>query len=215
MRSLQLTQETLDNYYLYDTLLLCIGLTRCFTPVRKTSAGVCSDQLLLNTTVVILLVLFWRLQLMEVILLKTIENVGFQGDLLKVADGYARNFLFPRTLAVPASAGAKKNLATQQEQQKQQAQKRYEADVQIANKLKAISPLVVEASVGDDGKLFGTITPKEVARLLEEKSGVTIDRKNLTIGKALNRVGAYDLEYRLSTLVKVALVVDITAAVAE
>jgi large subunit ribosomal protein L9 len=152
---------------------------------------------------------------MEVILLKTIENVGFQGDLLKVADGYARNFLFPRTLAVPASAGAKKNLATQQEQQKQQAQKRYEADVQIANKLKAISPLVVEASVGDDGKLFGTITPKEVARLLEEKSGVTIDRKNLTIGKALNRVGAYDLEYRLSTLVKVALVVDITAAVAE
>jgi large subunit ribosomal protein L9 len=154
---------------------------------------------------------------MEVILLKTVENVGFQGDLLKVADGYARNYLFPRTLAVPASAGAKKNLAAQQEQQKQQAQKRYEADVQVANKLKAISPLVVEASVGDDGKLFGTITPKEVARLLEEKSGVTIDRKNLTIGRALNRVGAYDLEYRLSTLVKVALVVEVTpvAAVAQ
>ena len=146
---------------------------------------------------------------MVVILSKAVESVGFQGDLLNVADGYARNYLFPRNLAIPASAGAKKNLLAQQEQQKQQAQKRYEADVAVAAKLKAVSPLVVEASVGDDGKLFGTITPKEVARLLEEKSGVSLDRKNLTIGRALNRVGSYDIEYRLSTLVKVALVIEI------
>ena len=147
---------------------------------------------------------------MEVILSKAVESVGFQGDLLNVADGYARNYLFPRNLAIPASAGAKKNLLAQQEQQKQQAQKRYEADVAVAAKLKAVSPLVVEASVGDDGKLFGTITPKEVARLLEEKSGVTLDRKNLTIGRALNRIGSYDIEYRLSSLVKVALVIEIS-----
>ena len=151
---------------------------------------------------------------MEVILSKAVESVGFQGDLLNVAEGYARNYLFPRNLAIPASAGAKKNLLAQQEQQKQQAQKRYEADVATAAKLKAISPLVDEATVGDDGKLFGTITPKEVARLLEEKAGVTLDRKNLTIGRALNRIGSYDIEYRLSTLVKVALVIEI-AAVAE
>ena len=146
---------------------------------------------------------------MEVILSKAVESVGFQGDLLNVAEGYARNYLFPRNLAIPASAGAKKNLLAQQEQQKQQAQKRYEADVAVAAKLKAVSPLVVEASVGDDGKLFGTITPKEVARLLEEKSGVSLDRKNLTIGRALNRIGSYDVDYRLSTLVKVALVIEI------
>jgi large subunit ribosomal protein L9 len=146
---------------------------------------------------------------MEVILSKAVESVGFQGDLLNVADGYARNYLFPRNLAVPASAGAKRNLLAQQEQQKQQAQKRYEADLAIATQLKAVSPLVVEASVGDDGKLFGTITPKEVARLLEEKSGVTLDRKNLTIGRALNRVGSYDIEYRLSSLVKAALIIEI------
>jgi large subunit ribosomal protein L9 len=149
---------------------------------------------------------------MEVILNRTVENVGFQGTLLNVAEGYARNFLFPRNLAVPASAGAKRNLLAQQAQQKQQAQKRYEADLAIANQLKAVSPLVVEASVGDDGKLFGTITPKEVARLLEEKSGLTLDRKNLTIGRALNRVGSYDVEYRLSSLVKAALIIEITPA---
>jgi large subunit ribosomal protein L9 len=152
---------------------------------------------------------------MEIILNKAVENVGFQGDLLNVADGYARNYLFPRNLAVPASAGAKKDLLSKQAQQKQQAQKRYEADLAIASKLKAISPLVVEASVGDDGKLFGTITPKEVARLLEEKSGITLDRKNLTIGRALNRVGSYDVEYRLSSLVKVALIIEIAPATAE
>jgi large subunit ribosomal protein L9 len=151
---------------------------------------------------------------MEVILSRAVENVGFQGDLLNVAEGYARNYLFPRNFAVPASAGAKRNLLAQQAQQKQQAQKRYEADLAIATQLKVVSPLVVEASVGDDGKLFGTITPKEVARLLEEKSGVTLDRKNLTIGRALNRVGSYDIEYRLSSLVKAALIIEITPVTA-
>ena len=150
---------------------------------------------------------------MEVILLKPVDHLGEQGDVVRVADGYARNLLFPRNLAVVASTGAKRHEQNRQETIERQAQKRIAEDQAIASKIEAVSPVVIKAAVGEEGKLFGTITPKELGRILSEKTGVVVDRRNLTIERALNRIGAYDVNYRLSSFVEAKIVVDIQASV--
>lgn len=149
---------------------------------------------------------------MDVVLIKAVEDLGNAGDVVKVSDGYARNFLFPRKEAKFASPGVLKHEAEREETQKRQAQKRITEDKAIAAKIEATSPIVVKAAVGEEGKLFGTITPKELGRIVSEKSGIDIDRRSLTVERAMNRIGAYDVSYRISSLVEAKLVVDIQAA---
>ncbi|XVJ51274.1 MAG: 50S ribosomal protein L9 [Vampirovibrio sp.] len=148
---------------------------------------------------------------MDVILLKPVENLGETGQVVRVSEGHARNLLFPRNLAVFASEGAIRHQKTRQETQERQAQKRMAEDQAIAKQVEAISPVVLKATVGEEGKLFGTITPKELGRILSEKSGVEVDRRHLSIERPLNRVGAYDVTYRLSSYVEAKIVVDIQA----
>jgi large subunit ribosomal protein L9 len=149
---------------------------------------------------------------MDVVLIKPVDELGNAGDVVKVSDGYARNYLFPRKEAKFASPGVLKHEAERAETQKRQAQKRITEDKAIATKIETISPIVVKAAVGEEGKLFGTITPKELGRIITEKSGVEIDRRSLSVERAMNRVGAYDVQYRISSLVEAKLVVDIQAA---
>jgi len=148
---------------------------------------------------------------MDVILLKPVENLGEQGDVVRVSDGHARNMLFPRNLAVFASEGALRHQKSRLETIERQAKKRIAEDQGVASKIQAISPVIIKAAVGEEGKLFGTITPKELGRILSEKSGIEVDRRHLTIERPLNRVGAYDVSYRLSSFVEAKLVVEIQA----
>ncbi len=148
---------------------------------------------------------------MEVILLKSVENLGEQGDVVRVSDGHARNLLFPRSLAVFASPGALRQQQSRLETVERQAKKRIAEDQAVASKIEAISPVVIKAAVGEEGKLFGTITPKELGRILSEKAGLDVDRRHLSIERPLNRVGAYDVSYRLSSFVEAKLVVEIQA----
>ncbi|MFN9691125.1 MAG: 50S ribosomal protein L9 [Vampirovibrionales bacterium] len=148
---------------------------------------------------------------MDVILLKPVENLGEQGDVVRVSDGHARNMLFPRNLAVFASEGALRHQKSRLETIERQAKKRIAEDQAVATKIEAIGIVVIKAAVGEEGKLFGTITPKELGRILSEKSGIEVDRRHLTIERPLNRVGAYDVSYRLSSFVEAKLVVEIQA----
>jgi large subunit ribosomal protein L9 len=148
---------------------------------------------------------------MDVILLKPVENLGEQGDVVRVSDGHARNMLFPRNLAVFASEGALRHQKSRLETIERQAKKRIAEDQAVASKIEAISPVIIKAAVGEEGKLFGTITPKELGRILTEKAGIDVDRRHLTIERPLNRVGAYDVSYRLSSFVEAKLVVEIQA----
>jgi large subunit ribosomal protein L9 len=149
---------------------------------------------------------------MDVILLKPVDNLGEQGDVVKVANGHARNMLFPRNLAKAVTPGVLKHEAARKESLKLQAKKRISEDKEIAAKIEAVSPVVIKATVGEEGKLFGTITPKELGRILSEKTGLELDRRSLTVENALNRVGEYNVTYKLSAYVEAALVIDIQAA---
>jgi large subunit ribosomal protein L9 len=149
---------------------------------------------------------------LEVVLTKAVDELGNPGDVVRVSDGYARNCLFPRKLAQYASKGALKHQQEREETLKRQAQKRIAEDKALAATIEKISPIVVKASVGEEGKLFGTITPKELGRIISEKSGVEVDRRSLSVDRAMNRVGSYDVQYRISSLVDAKLVIDIQAA---
>jgi large subunit ribosomal protein L9 len=148
--------------------------------------------------------------LMKVILNQDVETLGEQGLLLDVSDGFARNYLFPRKLAVVASAGAMKELEARKDQLRRKAEKRYQENVEKAKKIEALGILVLEAAVGEEGKLFGTITPKDLAAILTDQTGLEIDKRNIVLSAPITRIGSYDLAVRLSPKVTANITIEVT-----
>lgn len=132
---------------------------------------------------------------MKVILRENLDNLGEIGDVVEVKDGYARNFLLPRKLAFEAST---KNLH-QLEAQKQQLERKIEKEKVHAEKqreeLEKIS-LTIQMKVGEDGKLFGSVTTQMIADALKEK-GFDIDRKVITIPEPIKALGIYTIDIKL------------------
>lgn len=124
---------------------------------------------------------------MEVILNKTIDNLGLEGDLVNVKPGYARNYLIPQKIAMPVN---KQNLALLQ-QQKEVINARLEKERKEAGALSAkLSNVIIEIArrVGDEGRLFGSVTSADIADKLEEK-GITIDRRTILLNDPIKILG--------------------------
>ena len=133
---------------------------------------------------------------MKVILLKDVKGTGVKGNVVNVSDGYARNFLFPKGLAIEAT---KANLSELKNKEKAQ-QKRIEQEKQEARELaKKISDitLVIKAKSGENGKLFGSVTNKEIAQELKKQHNITIDRKKIVLNEPIKQLGQMDLEVKL------------------
>ncbi len=132
---------------------------------------------------------------MKVILRENLDNLGEIGEVVEVKDGYARNFLIPRKLAFEANT---KNL-NQLEAQKKQLERKIEKEKILAEKtreeLEKIS-LTIQMKVGEDGKLFGSVTTQMIADALKEK-GFEIDRKTITIPEPIKALGIYTVEIKL------------------
>ncbi|MGE5531834.1 MAG: 50S ribosomal protein L9 [Bacteroidota bacterium] len=133
---------------------------------------------------------------MQVILLHDVDRVGHEGDSLKVADGYARNYLIPKGLAVVASKGALKDL----EQRRQSIEKRdgaKRADAQkIADELRD-KLIVVKHVTGEGLKLHGTVTTQQIADAAKEQLGLSIDKRDLDLGEPIREVGNYLVSARI------------------
>ena len=127
---------------------------------------------------------------MEVILLDKVPNVGDLGEIKKVKDGYARNFLIPQGLAVEANPSNKKQL----EERLKVARKKEEAMLaqinNVISKLKE-APVRVGAKTGTSGKIFGSITSLQVSRAIRDQKGYDIDRKKITINDEVKELGTY------------------------
>jgi len=133
---------------------------------------------------------------MKVILLKDVKGTGVKGNVVNVSDGYARNFLFPKGLAIEAT---KANLSELKNKEKAQ-QKRIEQEKQEARELaKKISDitLVIKAKSGENGKLFGSVTNKEIAEELKKQHNIIIDRKKIVLNEPIKQLGQMDLEVKL------------------
>jgi len=132
---------------------------------------------------------------MKVILQQDIKGSGKKGDLVEVSDGYARNYLFPRKLAAPADA-ANMNEYKQKEAAKAfHKQQELEAAQELAKKLEGIT-VKVSAKGGSGGRLFGSVTAKEVAELAGKQIGIDVDKKKLQM-EDIKAFGTYEVEARV------------------
>ena len=148
---------------------------------------------------------------MKVILTKDVAGTGKAGEVKDVADGYARNYLIPRKLAVPASAGALKGVEQRKAAESQKAAKEEAAAQALAERLTA-SPVVVTAKVGDQGRLYGSITSADIAEQLAKLIGQPFDRRMIQLDEPIRQLGTFDVPVRLHRAVSTKLKVDVQAA---
>ena len=134
---------------------------------------------------------------MEVILLKDIEGLGASGEIVRVKPGYARNYLFPRGIALRSS---KKNRAVAEERKRNKelkSKRLNKANESLANKINKIE-LTFEAQVGDEEKMFGAVTSKDIHSALEEK-GITLDKNAILLDESIKALGIYHIPIKLDS----------------
>lgn len=132
---------------------------------------------------------------MKVILMEDIKGTGKKGELKEVSDGYARNFLFPKNLARPATAQAVGELKARQASVAHRAEQERQAAEELAKRLEG-SIITVHAK-GGGGRLFGSVTTKELAEAMSSQLGAEIDRKKLTLDRDIKAHGDYEATLRL------------------
>ena len=149
---------------------------------------------------------------MKVILKKDMQSLGDIGDIIEVSDGYARDYLLPKNIVEIATAGALKNREKNIERIKAKAEKLHQEALAKAEKIQALELIEIEAKAGESGKLFGAITTKKLAELIQEKSGIEVDRKNILLERPINHIGEYEMKVKFTTKVSAVLNVGVKAS---
>jgi large subunit ribosomal protein L9 len=146
----------------------------------------------------------------KVILRADVPSVGNKGDVLDVADGYARNYLVPRGLAMSASKGALAQAESMRRSRAVRDARDREAAEEIATKLTPVT-ITIPARAGAEGKLFGSVTSADVADAVQSQTGVEVDRKRLHLDDPIRALGAHEVPLRLHPEVEVRLSVEVVA----
>ena len=133
---------------------------------------------------------------MKVVLLADVKGQGKKGQVVNVSDGYARNFLFPKNLATPADNQIMNELKGKEEARLRQIELEKQAARDTAEKLKTIS-VKIKAQAGSDGRIYGTVTSKEIAEQLKAQFGIEIDRRKITLTDPIKAFGTYMPEVKL------------------
>ena len=147
--------------------------------------------------------------MMEVILKQEIRKLGGKGDVVRVANGYARNFLFPKQMALPATAANKKQIEEMRAAADREAARLRGDAAKLAEQLQALT-IEITARAGDSDQLFGSVTSRDIAAELETK-GYTIDRHKIVLGKPIRMVGEHVVSVHLHRDVNVPLTVNVLA----
>lgn len=147
---------------------------------------------------------------MKVILQKTVERLGDPGDVADVADGYARNFLIPRGLAVRAEKGAVRHAESLQRAHQSRTKARKGDFEAIAARI-IQTPVVVTARAGEEGKLFGSVTAADIAEALSAETGVAVDRRDIHLDEPIRSVGTHEVTVHLHPEVDPVITIDVRA----
>lgn len=147
---------------------------------------------------------------MKVILKENVEHLGQIGDFVKVAPGYARNFLLPKGLAIEATEKNAKALEHAKRQLAYKKNKVIEAAKLVASKLEALAVSLVHQA-GEEGKLFGSVTNMEIAAFLKD-NGIEIDRKKIVLADPIKQLGEYSVAVKVHPEITAKLKVTVTAA---
>lgn len=131
---------------------------------------------------------------MEVILIQDVDNLGGRNELVKVKNGYARNYLIPQKFAIEASPS---NLKQMQERLKVSSKKEAALLAEINKVIEVLksSPVTVKAKTGTSGKIFGSVTSLQIARAIRDQKGYEIDRKRISIVEEIKELGTYKANF--------------------
>ena len=148
---------------------------------------------------------------MKVILTQDVKGKGKKGQMIEVSDGYARNFMLPRKLAVEATADAVNTMRMNDKAAAEKAARERAEANEIAKKLKELT-LVVTAKGGGAGRLFGSVTNQEIADALKAKTGIALDKRKIVISDPIKNVGTYTVTCKLGYEITAKLTVKIEEA---
>ena len=146
---------------------------------------------------------------MQVVLLQDVKTLGKAGDVVKVSDGYARNMLLPKGLAKEATQGNVRSLEKQKAIAEEKHEEKKAAARKQAEKLENIT-VEIHSKGGDNGKLFGSITSKDIADAIEKQLGMKVDKKRIDLEGPLKQLGTYDVTIKLFQEIKGVLKVELT-----
>jgi len=146
---------------------------------------------------------------MEIILKEDVINLGYKGDILKVKDGYGRNFLIPTKKAILATTSAKKMLAEDLKQRAHKLERIKNESLELAEKLKDVT-LTVGAKTSTTGKIFGAVGPIQLAEAFE-KAGYAVDRKVIVLKDAVKEIGTYTATLKLHKEVTIDVTFEVVA----
>ncbi|HET7622482.1 MAG TPA: 50S ribosomal protein L9 [Gemmatimonadaceae bacterium] len=138
---------------------------------------------------------------MEVILRQTVENVGNPGDIVKVSNGYARNYLLPHGLAYQATPGNRKRIAAEKARLEAAENERRQSARTLADRLEQVS-LTFSARVGDEEKLFGSVTAADIVQQLHAQGFPEIEKRQVDLHEPIKSLGVYKVPVRLHADVK-------------
>ncbi|MGH2724319.1 MAG: 50S ribosomal protein L9 [Actinomycetota bacterium] len=147
---------------------------------------------------------------MKIILQKEVENLGGPGEIVQVADGYARNYLIPRGLAAPATKGAIRHaerLKSGHEERLRRAKAEAEATAGRLSK----APIRLTSRAGEDGRLFGSVTAQDIADEVTRSLGAEIDRRQIHLEQPIRSTGAHEVKVHLHPEVDASVTVDVVA----
>ena len=133
---------------------------------------------------------------MKVILLQDVRGKGKKGQMLEVSDGYARNYMLPRKIAIEATADAVNTMRMNDKATQERIAKEKAEAMEVSKKLREMT-VVVNAKGGGNGRLFGSVTNQEIADALKAKTGIALDKRKIVITDAIKNVGTYTVTCKL------------------
>lgn len=145
---------------------------------------------------------------MKVVLLQDVKGQGKKGDVVNVSDGYARNFLLPKKLAVEASAGKMKEIIQQRDAQARKKEKEEARARDLAARMQGIK-VIIKAKVGEGGKLFGAVSNKDISENLAGQYGLDVDKKKILLKEPIKTLG----EFKVNVWLYPSVQADITVLV--
>jgi large subunit ribosomal protein L9 len=146
----------------------------------------------------------------KVVLRDDVENIGRKGDLIEVTDGYARNFLVPRGLAMKATTGVVQQAEAMRRNREARDARDREAAQALADQLTG-KRIELRARAGEGGRLFGSVTSADVADAVRAQTGVEVDRRKTQLAEPLKELGAVEVPVKLHADVEVTLTVDVVS----
>lgn len=145
---------------------------------------------------------------MKVILLKDIKGTGKKGEVKEVSDGYAKNFLLPKKIAVVADNTNVKELNEKNKSKELKAQKEYEEAVELGKKMEDMS-VAIYSKAGEGGRLFGSITSKDIAEQLKKQHGVEVDKRKISLDEPIRVLGSRFVDVKIHQKVTTKIKVDV------